>query len=69
MKKVLYYVLIKQNGEIGRLAKFVDNIPYGYDPTKKEWVYMPALVKIQNDVTTDYQEISEAEAEKIIGNL
>ena len=46
-----------------RLAKFENNLPYGYEGG--EWVYMPSLFKIQNDIT-DYEEVTEEDAEQII---
>ena len=62
-KKEIYYVYKSEDGFIGRVAKFVDNIPYGWDNGK--WIYMPGLIKIQFEVT-DYYEISKEEAEQII---
>jgi hypothetical protein len=65
MAKTAFYVL--RDGEtINRLAKIEDSIPYGYEGG--EWVYMPSLIKIVNDLT-DYEEIDESEANEIIDRL
>lgn len=52
------------NGEVRRIAKIVDNaLAYGWQNGR--WVQMSGLLKIQNDIT-DYEEISKAEAEKLM---
>lgn len=58
-----YYVL-KDEERVARVAKISDGLPYGYEGG--EWVFMPGLAKIQYD-DTDYEEISEEEANKLIG--
>lgn len=64
MNKTRYFVL-RINGDLKRLAKIEDNaLAYGYEGG--DWVSMPDLLKIINDIT-DYDEISEDEANKIIG--
>jgi hypothetical protein len=64
MNKTRYFVL-RINGDLKRLAKIEDNaLAYGYEGGS--WVSMPDLLKIINDIT-DYDEISEDEANKIIG--
>lgn len=64
MNKTRYFVL-RINGDLKRLAKIEDNaLAYGYEGGA--WVSMPDLLKIINDIT-DYDEISEDEANKIIG--
>lgn len=64
MDNIRYFVL-RINGELKRLAKIEDNaVAYGYEGGS--WVNMPDLLKIINDIT-DYDEISEDEANKIIG--
>ena len=56
---------VYRNGEIvGRVAKFSDGVPYGWQDGK--WEYMPSLVKIKNE-DTDYEKISEAEAKELTG--
>ena len=66
MSKTKYYIL-KLNNEIKRLAKIEDGaLAYGYEGGK--WVSMPSLLKIQNDIT-DFEDISEDEANKIIKEL
>lgn len=63
MAKETFYVYKRDDGTIGRIAKFVDNKPYGYE--NGEWVFMPTLYKIRNDVTNDYEEISKEEADRL----
>lgn len=64
--KELYYVYRKNDGSTGRIAKFADGLYYGYE--KGEWVSMPELIKIQEEIT-DYEEIDKAEAEKLIKEI
>ena len=60
----VYYVL-KFNGEVRRIAKIEDNaLAYGWENGK--WVSMPNLLKIQNDVTSDYEEITKEEADRLM---
>ena len=61
MKKQ-YYVYYRDDGTIGRIAKFEDNLFYGYE--KGDWVEMPGLIKIHFDIT-DYEEIDENEVEEL----
>lgn len=61
--KTEYYVN-RDHEKIYRLAKIVDGLPYGY--VDKEWKFMPSLAKITQDVTSDYEKISEEEANKLI---
>ena len=63
--KETYYVYRGDNGEIGRIAKFVGAVPYGWDKEKGEWVEMPRLIKIKFEIT-NYEEISKDEAERLI---
>ena len=63
--KEIYYVYVSDNGFIGRVAKFVDGHPYGYDEDAGDWVFMPGLVKIKFDIT-DYEEITKEQAERLI---
>lgn len=69
-KKNRYYVHYS-DGKITRLALIGwangEFGAYGYVGGK--WVFMPGLSKIENDVTADYEEISEAEAKKIMEEL
>lgn len=58
------FYVYKYNGEVRRIAKISDGLPYGYEGG--EWVFMPGLSKIQHE-DTDYEEISEEEANKLIG--
>ena len=64
--KSIYYVY-RDGDKIYRVAR-IDNgsLAYGYEGGK--WVYMPSLIKIQNEIT-DYEEISEDEANKLIEEL
>ena len=64
--KETYYVYRNDNGVTGRVAKFADNLPYGYDKEKKEWIFMPSLMSIREDVTSDFVKISKEEAERLI---
>ena len=70
-KKTAYYVYRNEDGSTGRLAMFgyVDGKygPHGYVPGKG-WEFMPGLGKILWEVTS-YEEISEAEAKKIMEAL
>ena len=68
MAKIKYYVY-KHNGEVRRLVKIEDGInAEAY--INGSWSSMPNLLRIQNE-DTDFEEISEGEAEKLIkeGNL
>ena len=64
MFKTYYYVNWSDDGTAGRIAKFVDRLPYGWQDG--QWVFMPSLTKIAWDVTADYDEITEEEAMKLI---
>ena len=35
-QKETYYVNVSEGGHIGRIAKFADGVPYGYDEADKE---------------------------------
>lgn len=59
------YYAFKFEGKVRRIAKIVDNaLAYGWENGR--WVSMPGLLKIQQDATSDYEEISKEEAEKLI---
>ena len=58
------YYIHKLGDRITRLAKIDSGSAYGYENGR--WVSMPGLVKIKFEVT-DYEEISEEEAKKIMG--
>jgi hypothetical protein len=61
---VIRYYVLRQSGEVRRLAKIVDNSrAYGYEGGA--WVDMSNLLRILYEIT-DYEEISEAEARAII---
>lgn len=65
------YYVHRLNGKITRLA-LIGEVEgefgaYGYEGGK--WEFMPGLFKIENDVTADYDEISETEAQKIIEEM
>ena len=68
MAKTNYYVF-KLNGEVRRLAKIEDGIN-AYAFVNGEWIPKQSLIKIENEIT-DYDSISEDEANKLIkeGNL
>lgn len=58
------YYVYRRNGEVTRIAKIVDrSLAYGWD--NGEWVEMPNLLKIINDIT-DFEEISKEEADVLI---
>lgn len=60
---ILYFVYYDE-GTPTRVAKIEDlSVAYGWENGK--WEEMPSLMKIVNDIT-DYEEITKAEAEKII---
>lgn len=54
-----YYV--KYGAEI---IKFVDGVPYVFEDGK--WAYKPQMAKIIYDVSYDYEEISEEEAQGLL---
>lgn len=58
------YYVFRLNGVVQRIAKIVDGVPYGYENGK--WEFMPGLAKIQNDATSDYEEITKEEADILI---
>ena len=58
------YYVNRDKEKVYRIAKFVDGVPYGY--IDKEWKFMPSLAKITQDATSDYEEISKKEADKLI---
>ena len=67
MAKKEYYVRYRADGEVGRIARFEDDLPYGY--VNGEWIFMPSLNKIKEDATSDYEEVDEAQAEKLIAGI
>ena len=61
---MINYYAFYYDGELKRIAKIEDNaIADGFDGAN--WVEMPNLLKIVNE-DTDYQPITEAEANKLI---
>lgn len=64
-QKETYYVNVSDGGHIGRIAKFADGVPYGYDEEAGDWAYMPCLAKIRFDIT-DYEEIIREQEERLI---
>ena len=64
MDNKTHYYVYKEGDQIYRIAKISNGDAYGYEGG--EWISMPGLIKIQNEVT-DYEEISEEEANKLIG--
>lgn len=64
MLMTIYYVYWRDDGTAGRIAKFEDRVPYGWQDG--QWVFMPGLNKITWDVTADYSEITEEEAMRLI---
>ena len=65
MDKELYYVYKTDSGKLGRVAKIVDGLAYGYDSEIKDWVEMPDLIRIQLE-DTNFEPISKEEAERLI---
>ena len=63
MKRKTYYVC-KDGDRLCSLAVYSDGLPYAYKDGK--WVFTPSLAKIQHEIT-DYEEISEEVANKLIG--
>lgn len=60
-----FYYVLKFEGKVRRVAKIVDNaLAYGWENGR--WVSMPNLLKIQNDVSSDYEEITKEEADQFI---
>lgn len=57
------YYVYRNNGRVGRIAKITSGCAYGYEDGR--WVAMPGLIKIQFDIT-DFEHISQKEAEKLI---
>lgn len=61
------FYIHKHDGKITRLARLggteKDFGAYGY--VKGDWVEMPGLWKIENDIT-DYEEITAEEAKKLM---
>lgn len=62
----LYYVYKKNDGTNGRIAKQEPwGVYWGWE--NGEWVKMPGLIKISFEIT-NYESISEEEAEELIRN-
>lgn len=60
-----FYYVLKSEGKVRRVAKIVDNaLAYGWENGR--WVSMPNLLKIQNDVSSDYEKITKEEADQFI---
>lgn len=60
-----FYYVLKFEGKVRRIAKIVDNaLAYGWENGR--WVPMPNLLKIQNDVSSDYEKITKEEADQLI---
>lgn len=68
MKGEAYYVLYRDDGSVGRLARITDGIAYGYNPEGKIWEFRPSLVRLMFE-DTDYVEISKGEAERLISEM
>ncbi len=66
MDKVTYYVLRDNEENPKVLVKYEDGDFYGYEDG--DWEYNPAYSKILEE-DTDYEEVSEEEAEKIADYL
>ena len=65
MSKAKFYVL-RTGNKVNRVAKIEGGCAYGWEA--KGWEYMPGLIKIQNSMT-DYEQISEAEANALIKGM
>lgn len=63
MEETEYYVY-RRDGEVRRIAKLVGSSAFGY--VDGEWVPMQGLIRIRYD-DTDFEEISEEEANNLIG--
>lgn len=71
MKVKNRYYVHKLDGKVTRLA-MIGEVNGEYDAYAYiggKWVSMPGLFKIENDVTADYDAISEAEAKEIMEEL
>ena len=62
-KKPTYYVYRDTGGNVTRLVKFEGTDPYRYED--KDWKFDARFTKILME-PTDYEEISEEEAEKVM---
>lgn len=71
MKVKNRYYVHKLDGKVTRLAMIGEvNGEYGaYAYMDGKWAYMPGLFKIENDVTADFDAISEAEAKEIMEEM
>ena len=62
---ISYYVARNENGKALALVKIDDdNMAYAW--INGAWDERPSLLKIKFDVTTNYNEISESEANRLI---
>lgn len=60
------YYVYRKNGRIGRIAKITNSCAYGYEDGR--WVEMPGLIRIKFD-DTDFEDISQKEAEELIAKM
>lgn len=64
MEEQTKYYAYRRGGEVRRIAKIVGSSAFAYE--EGQWIPMQGLIRIRYD-DTDFDEISEEEANKLIG--